>query len=43
MERKTSEGAVANWEYRLPIEVDTGEYEQYHKPVEIHINTFDVK
>lgn len=38
MEQKISKGAATNWKYRLPIEVDTGEYERYHKPVETHIN-----
>lgn len=38
MNQTNSGSSQASWRYRLPVEVDTGEYTRYDKPVEIHID-----
>lgn len=38
MSQTDSKSLMADWKCRLPVQVDTGQYERYHKPVDIHIN-----
>ena len=38
MNKKDGGSPQSDWKYRLPIEVGTGKYERYDKPVDIQIN-----
>ncbi len=38
MNQTNGSSSQANWTYRLPVEVDAGEYERYDKPVDIHVD-----
>ena len=38
MNQKDGGSPQSDWKYRLPIEVGTGKYERYDKPVDIQIN-----